>query len=159
MTLKELLNVLYYDPETGYMYWWKNHKRAGRKKPNKNGYYEVGYKGKLYQLHRLAFLYMTGRNPDKVIDHINRDKTDNRWCNLREVSRSENIFNQSRLGVYKQKTSNKWVAQIQVDGERTYLGSFEKKQDAVAARKAANEQYRKGIKHDDKCKQHTTHWW
>lgn len=59
-----------------------------------NGYLVVKVHGKSYQLHRLAFVLMgESITPDKDVDHINRVKTDNRWENLRLVSRSKNALN------------------------------------------------------------------
>lgn len=49
----------------------------------------------------------------------------------------------SFVKTYKGQPYNKWRAYIEVDGKRTYLGDFEKKKDAVAARKEAGE---KGVK-------------
>jgi hypothetical protein len=49
--------------------------------------------GVLYREHRLAWLYMTGEWPTHEIDHINGDRVDNRFCNLREATASENRWN------------------------------------------------------------------
>jgi hypothetical protein len=49
----------------------------------------------VFRAHRVAFLLMTGRWA-KIIDHVNRDSTDNRWCNLREVTNRQNAMNAKR---------------------------------------------------------------
>lgn len=98
--------------------------------------------GRLYRAHILAWLYITGSFPILDIDHINRDRDDNRFSNLREVSRSVNLHNSKRRcnntsghkGVSYDKTKSKWHAYIHKDGKRTNIGFFESKDDAVAAR-------------------------
>jgi len=85
----------------------------------------------LFREHRLAFLYMTGRWPGEV-DHINGDQSDNRWCNLREVTHRQNQQNKLRpyannkvglLGVYKKR--KRFAARIVVDGKGINLGVFD----------------------------------
>jgi len=67
-----------------------------------------------YKLHRLVFLYMTGEFPPEQVDHINRDKLDNSWKNLRLCSHFDNQQNKttsnSTVGVHKDTASNKWRA-------------------------------------------------
>lgn len=58
-----------------------------------NGYRTVTYKGKTVKAHRMAWFIMTGQWPTKEIDHIDRNKLNNRWNNLRESTRSENNVN------------------------------------------------------------------
>jgi len=55
----------------------------------KIGYIIIKINRKDYQAHRLAWLYEYGNFPKQTIDHINRIKTDNRICNLRDVSQSK----------------------------------------------------------------------
>lgn len=96
--------------------------------------------GTPYQAHRIAWLVMTGREPDKWIDHINRDKSDNRFCNLRDVSWSVNQHNlksskiQNKIGLLGvSKHGKKWIAQIQKDGKKLYIGLFDTPEIAHAA--------------------------
>ena len=63
---------------------------------NNGGYLEGKILGKYYKAHRVIWLWMTGEWPKEQVDHINHDRTDNRWCNLREASRLENYRNQSQ---------------------------------------------------------------
>ena len=83
----------------------------------------------------------------KEIDHINRNKLDNRRSNLRLVSRKVNARNK---GLYSHNTSGytgvvnvkgKWVAQIKVDGRNIRLGTYSKKTDAILSRKKAETMY------------------
>ena len=63
-----------------------------------NKYRQVAFMGKTYQAHRLAWFYVHGVFPCGQIDHINRNKSDNRLVNLRDCSISENKQNS---GLYK----------------------------------------------------------
>lgn len=100
--------------------------------------------GRKYYAHRVAFALMAGRWPD-IIDHIDGDKTNNRWENLREVSRMQNMQNAAlrsdnasgHVGVSFDKSRQKWAAEIHINGKKTYLGRFEMFEDAVSARRTA----------------------
>lgn len=113
---------------------------------NHNGYIStvVNIGNKKYKtiiLHRL----ITNCASDKVVDHINHDKTDNRKSNLRICTRQENNRNRriaknnmsNTTGVYFNEQSKKWVAYIMVDQEQKYLGIYENIEDAIEARKKA----------------------
>ena len=84
---------------------------------------------------------------DKSIDHKNHKKYDNRKSNLRKVSASQNQMNASKrsdntsgiTGVSWSKTKEKWIAYIIMNGIYEYLGSFCNKEDAIKARKRAEE--------------------
>lgn len=85
---------------------------------------------------------------DMIVDHINRDKLDNRKCNLRICTSKENNRNmpirknttQSIRGVYK-SSKNSWVARIKVNGKDIYLGSFKSEEEAINARQKAEIEY------------------
>lgn len=76
----------------------------------------------------------------KLVDHVNRNSLDNRRCNLRSATVSENALNRrpsSRAiprGIVWHKQSQRWEARAARDGKRIYLGRFRKIEDAVAAR-------------------------
>jgi hypothetical protein len=80
---------------------------------DKDGSLIIKIKGKQYKAHRLVFAYFNNRFPKKEIDHINRDRKDNRIENLREVNRTENVRNTTKkinpdtgvYGVYKDKST------------------------------------------------------
>ena len=95
-----------------------------------NNYRQVSFLGKTYQAHRLAWFYIYGVWPSGQIDHINRNKSDNRLKNLRDCSISENKQNSNVYkcnqtgfkGVFKKR--NRYEAGIKVNGKRIYLGRF-----------------------------------
>jgi hypothetical protein len=152
LTQKELKEVLDYDADTGKFTWLKatnNRIKVGGIAGciNKvHGYRAIKINGKIYKAHRLAFLYMTGKFPPDDTDHINHSRDDNRFVNLRKVTRLENLRNQSMYsknksgftGVYWDKARNKWKANIKINGKSKHLGRFTDMDDAVIARKKAN---------------------
>ena len=60
----------------------------------KSGYLVVEYGGKKYKVHRIAFLLVEGYMPEYEVDHKNGVRDDNRWVNLRHVTRACNLQNQ-----------------------------------------------------------------
>ena len=114
-----------------------------------DGYLCTSIAGKLYQLHRLAWLYARGAWPEGQIDHINGDRTDNRVSNLRDVSHMENGRNQ-KLGSTNKSGANgvhwfpsrkKWRATITVNGKSLHLGYYDTVAEAADARKLADEKH------------------
>lgn len=113
-----------------------------------NGYLSVGIGNKEYLVHRIIWLYQTGYMPDQV-DHINHDRLDNSWSNLREVNNTDNSKNASisknsstKLnGVSFMKSRNKYRATIMVNKKQIHLGLFADINDAIQARKDADVKY------------------
>lgn len=111
------------------------------------GYMEVRVNGVIQKLHRVIWLWMEGYWPETDIDHINQIKSDNRWGNLRVVSRSCNRKNISNTknntsgvkGVGFYKKLNQWSATITNSKKRYNLGYYQDYLDAVAARLAAEQ--------------------
>ena len=148
ITQCELKEVLDYNPDTG-VFTWKNtvSNRAviGSVAGNKDnhGYICIKINRKPYQLHRLAYLYMTGNFPENLIDHINHIKDDNRWTNLRDATYSQNMSNIVKYktntsgykGVGWSKTAKKWRAQISYMHKDIYIGSYNTPQEASEAYK------------------------
>ena len=139
--LRELYN---YDPLTGQFK--RRTTRAGVSINQKvgtvsGGYLRVSVNGKRHMAHRLAWLYMTGEWPKHTIDHINRNRLDNRWHNLRCLPFSENGQNQCGKGYSLNKKLGKYVAQIGVGGRQNrktiYLGLFDDPKQARVAYLAA----------------------
>jgi hypothetical protein len=94
-----------------------------------NGYIEVHLQAKMYKAHRVVWVWMTGEWPAKQIDHINLNRSDNRWANLREATHSENqrnalAFKSNALGVRGVHCAHgRFIAQIDINGKHIYLGS------------------------------------
>jgi hypothetical protein len=109
-----------------------------------SGYSKIKIAGDSYQVHTLVWKYHTGLNPVGQIDHINGDSLDNKFKNLRDVTRSENQHNRripsnnksGYKGVRKTKYGT-FHAFYNIKGHDVNLGSFATKEEAIAARKEA----------------------
>ena len=129
MTQDELKEIMKYDKLTGFFF---RHNSSKVGSINGAGYQQTKIKKKFYLLHRLAWLYETGSFPKDQIDHVNHDRSDNRWINLRESNQVENMKNRKlykknksgKPGVRWNKKSSKWVANIKVGKKQVYLGGF-----------------------------------
>ena len=166
LTADYLRSILDYDPVTGVFIWRERplaHFRTIRAGKIWNGafpgtvagtlthhgYRQVNIGTKLYKASRLAWLYMTGQWPSEVIDHIDGNRSNDAFCNLRDVRLIENCRNQKTpshntsgiCGVSWVASRNKWLATIKVRGIAKNLGRFAAKDDAIAARKAAEAVY------------------
>lgn len=169
ITAAQLRAILDYNPETGEFRWkqrtpemfacgampsrrkcnaW-NGRFAGQLAGNIEvfGYHviHIQHNGGSYKAHRLAWLWMTGEWPEDQIDHVNGERADNRFANLREATNSQNLANSKassrnrsgHKGVYWFAESEKWRANIRVNGRLISLGLFGNKEDAAAAYEAA----------------------
>ena len=147
LTAERAREVLEYDPDTG-MFTWKIARPgcvagAVAGTINGDGYVQIEIDFVLHKAHRLAWLIVTGEWPKGQIDHINRVRTDNRWCNLRDATPLDNSRNRtpnagSKSGVVGVTAAGKkWSAYIGVDNRTIRLGRFDDLADAVAARMSA----------------------
>lgn len=141
LTAERLRELLHYDPETGV---FTTKREAGRLRPGSRagavhveGYRNVELDRIKYREHRLAWLYVTGEWPINTIDHINGDRADNRFANLRDVTRSVNKQNTRKA--YKRTSSGflgvsyhqgLWQANIQVNNKQFYLGRHKTPEEA-----------------------------
>ena len=136
-TQKELWEILDYNQNTGVFMWCKQRRGVKTDVPlgadNGFGYLRITVLGKSYYAHRLAWFYMQNEWPDQI-DHINGDKSNNTWENLRNVTVQQNAQNKLKsqknsdsktLGVSWHKKAKKWQAHICIYKERKYLGLFE----------------------------------
>lgn len=112
---------------------------------NGHGYYHGAIFNVKFFTHRVVWAVHTGKNPSRFLDHINRIRTDNRICNLREATAQQNAANSSPrigssskyLGVYFQAKTGKWVARYSKPDKRgVHIGSFDREVDAAMARDA-----------------------
>lgn len=151
-----LSNLLSYDPETGVISWKVNRGRV--KAGDAAGYHHKGdnylyvkIRPHRYPAHRLAWFLHYGRWPENVIDHINGNGLDNRLCNLREATISENMFNSrtpksntsGRKGVCYDKLNKKWMAYVGFEGRFINLGRYRTLEEADAAARAGREKFHK----------------
>ena len=106
-----------------------------------------GEKGKTVCYHRI----LMGVRDGLVIDHINRNRLDNRKCNLRFVTQRVNMLNKNlepvpwigKVGVAFHH--GKWESYVWDHKKRIRLGRFENKEDAIKAREEAEEIYYKPL--------------
>jgi len=151
ITQERLKEVLDYDQDTG-----KFRRRTsgpGRSNGfeagciNPEGYRQISIGGRSYKAHRLAILYTDGYMPENQIDHINRDRADNRRVNLREASHQCQARNSKMRmdntsgikGVYWHKIAGKWQVQIAVERHENSLGYYDDILEAAYTRYAAEQ--------------------
>lgn len=146
-----LRDMVVYEPETGVFRWrhradrlarW-NGRYAGKIAGGiyKNGYRYLGIDGVAYRAARLAWLYMTGKEPGPCVDHINGDRANDRWSNLRLATKSENGANRPKQknnkcgfkGVSLDSRSGRWSARITRQGICFCLGQFDTAEKAADA--------------------------
>jgi len=151
LTAERVRELLDYDPETGAFIWRKSDRKCNRRPGTPAGH--IGYEGrlhiridgKLHRAYRLAWLMTYGAMPTLDIDHANGDPSDNRLCNLRLATKTENhanskIYKNNKCGVkgvHWNAQSNKWRVQIRVGGKTRHVGLFKTKEDAAASYLAA----------------------
>jgi hypothetical protein len=175
---KILRKALRYDSETGKLFWKNvppnlfsngkynqdrkaksfNAKFAGKEaltSTSKDGYKSGSVFGFSVKAHRVAWAIFYGFWPNRIIDHINGNPSDNRIKNLRDVSQVENQRNQflrrdnktGVSGIHFCKKTNKWIAQLyKSKGERVFLGRFAERQSAIDSLMIA----RKGFLYTDR---------
>ena len=119
-------DVLDYDPETGHLTRKKfaGNQRAGTVVGHLHrdaGYVRLKHCNQTYPAHRVAWFLYHGEQPD-VIDHINRDKTDNRIANLRNVSKRTNCLNRGINGLSWAISNRTATRKGQVYVNATYCG-------------------------------------
>lgn len=144
MNKKELIETFDYNPITGDVFRKSNFAQC--KCRGKRGYYIVSYKNKRYYLHRLIWVMMNEAIPDNyVVDHINRNRTDNRITNLRCISKKQNNQNLSLRktnksgyrGIMWNKATQSWRVRIM----KKHIGMYKRIEDAVKSRKVAEKQF------------------
>ena len=110
-----------------------------------NGYYCGSINGKIIPIHR----FVSNPKDDELVDHINRNKKDNRKSNLRNTNKGVNAFNcdvrknntSGVTGVWYRKDTKRWASEIKVNGKKVSLGCFPTFEQAVKARKEGESKY------------------
>ena len=115
------------------------------------GYRVTRFDGEVVHVHRLAFFLVEGAWPEEQVDHINGNRADNRWVNLRKVSASTNRQNQRAarsdsqtglLGVAR--NGGRWSARIGISSGQQYLGTYDTAEEAHAAYLKAKRELHEG---------------
>lgn len=156
-----LQKLLRYNPDTGVLLWnhrsvedfvptvartrewqqkWWNRRFADTVvgSLSTEGYLCARIMGNTYKVHRLIWKLVHGEDPD-FVDHVNGNRADNRLCNLRSVPRSENAKNLTSRGgdLGVSLRNGRWRARITDSGKLVQLGTFDTREEAIAARRAA----------------------
>ena len=143
LSQKHLKDLFVYDRVTGIV--TKKSSGLAVGSLTKMGYLRASVLDLDYMLHRLIWCMETGSFPDGQIDHINGNRSDNRWCNLRLTTNRKNAINKEmhRKGKlpWAYKEGRKWKSEVKVDGRSVYLGLFET---AVEAHEKAKEYLTEG---------------
>ena len=143
MKLEYLKSKLHYNPDSGDFTSIKTGKVVGWISDGR--YRIISVDGKRYPAHRLAWFYVTGKQPKEQIDHKDQNKQYNRFENLREATASENRCNVSMRssnksgfkGVSFDEKRNKWRSHICVNRKIRYLGLYDTPELASKAYKKA----------------------
>lgn len=107
-----------------------------------NNNYARTTNNKIHKIFKLHCFILGKIKRGFVVDHINHNTLDNRKCNLRVVTQSQNIMNsQDVRGYYWDKNYKSWYTKICVKGKSIFLGYFKNKLDAIKARKEAEIKY------------------
>lgn len=149
---ERLREVLCYSPVVGVFEW----RRGGRRirkgglagAVTKAGYVRLCVDGRLYEAHRLAWLYVTGEWPDQCIDHIDGDRSNNAFKNLRLAEYADNSANMrvncrsttGIKGVTYLHSCDRWRARVRRGGQMVLDQVFGSREEARAAAETAREQ-------------------
>ena len=148
ITQSRLMELVTYDAAAGVLRWRtrRGNTRPGARigGPDKEGYWRVRLDDRQYLEHRLVWLWHHGSFP-RILDHIDRDRSNNRIENLRLCTESQNAANakisthntSGYRGVYYEAERDKWVARIRlvIEGERVRyrIGRFDTAEEAAIA--------------------------
>ena len=126
LSAESVRSLLSYNPHTGILKWKQDVGSRAKKgaiagsSTNKYGHRQIGIKGGRYLVHRVIWLWMTGKWPEELIDHHNGITYDNKWENLRLADKSKNAANSNPhkdnksgyKGVSRRHNYNKWRARF-----------------------------------------------
>ena len=144
LPLQRICELLRYDANTGKLY-WKVNRGGGVVKDSEagcvaaNGYVQISIDDVPYTAHRLVYAINTGKEIFENIDHIDGNRTNNLFTNLREATKSSNAKNRISLGY--SKVPSGWAARICVDYKQKHLGIFKSEKEARDAYLKAKSEY------------------
>ena len=156
LTFERANELFHYEPSSGKLFWRERRNSKipdsleARSVDKRYKYMRVNVGGKLYMVHRVIMVLM-GRTlgTHDFVDHIDHDRQNNRWDNLRVVNKKDNTRNLSMYkknksgvtGVYQHTDSHRFLAYIRVNYRKIHLGSFKTLEEAAQARKEAEIKY------------------
>jgi HNH endonuclease len=135
LTAEQVRGLFDYDVVSGQLRWKVANSRRIRVGDiagcdDGGGYLRIGISGRHYRAHRIIWLMMTGAFPEHQIDHIDGDRANNHWANLREATNAQNHQN---LGLNRNSTTGhpgvslikgagrktpRWEAHLKVNGRK-----------------------------------------
>jgi hypothetical protein len=145
----ELSRHIKYDPDTGVGIWLVTLSSRGLAGTIAgtlgNDYWHIGYKSKMYRAHRLFWFLETGQDPGPLtVDHVDQNKSNNKFSNLRLATYSQQMHNQRKRfdntsghkGITWRKDLKKYCARIKIYGKSIHLGHYDTLEQAIFARQA-----------------------
>ena len=153
MDLQQITKKFRYDPVSGnlfYRSWYRSGKEQLVKSLDADGYLSVTLNRRRQRAHRVCYMIFHQQIlGDKIVDHLDQDKKNNRISNLRLTTRAVNNQNLAKrktntsgvVGVYQIPSSGKWRAQIRVNKINKHIGCYNTIEEATAARRFAIKQY------------------
>jgi hypothetical protein len=127
-----------YDPETGKVYGISGKEIVGK---SKTGYIWISSVSLF--AHHFGWYWVYGNVDFEMLDHINRNRVDNKISNLRITNHLQNSRNNDAKGFGFHKRDKKWFAQIWVIDKKIWLGYHNTKEEARQAYLSAKEKYYK----------------
>jgi hypothetical protein len=151
LTAEFVRQIFNYDPETGILTWkealnWRIVIGSTAGSIKKGGRIQVKVNGRMYQVHRIIWLYVTGEWPNYEIDHKDLNPGNNIWTNLRPATTQQNCYNRPMFknntsgfkGVRYKKSTGKWEARIKHMYKDVQIGTFNTVEEAVQAYEEAS---------------------
>lgn len=141
ITQSDLQSILHYDPDTG-IWTWRARLSTRIQIGDEAGTISYGHRrividGLNFKAHDLAFIYMTGSEPKGFVVHLDNNKLNNAWANLKDMTFKEahlhKVNTNPNHGVYYHRPSKKWQARIWEAGYSRHLGSWPSRDEARAA--------------------------
>ncbi len=129
-----------YDPITGKIFGIRGNELTCR---DKKGYIHITIKGGKLFGHHFAWYMVYGNVDFNLLDHINKNKSDNRICNLRIITDQQNKWNNNAKGCYFDNIMNKWRSRITIDKNKIHLGYFNTEEEARNSYLEAKKKYHK----------------
>lgn len=139
-TQKRVKELLTYSPKTGIFIWRVPSNRWGRTPAGAvagtvrpDGRRHIYIDGKNYLASRVAVLWMTGTWPLRMVDHVDGNKGNDRWKNLRQADKSKNGANSKKpvtntsghkgVHIYRGNKGIRWCARLKLHGKTVWLGA------------------------------------